>query len=167
MADVVVVDAPPVLAAADATILGTYADGAVLVTTVDKSVRPALEAASERLRVSGVTIFGVVLTGVRGRRRTSYASSYGAEGGSVARHAAAALARVTAPDEQSGPSVPVDAADEHGDRSTRSLVHPRPTPPQAVPEDGTLSIPVPSVDGDGGRADEVVAGSGSVPATPA
>lgn len=78
-ADVVIVDAPPVLAAADATILGTYADGAVLVTSADKSDRNVLEAASERLRTNGVTLFGVVLSGVRSRRRKSYATTYGGE----------------------------------------------------------------------------------------
>lgn len=86
-ADIIVIDAPPVLAAADATILGTYADGAVLVATVDKSDRSTLEAASERLQVSGVTVFGVVLSGVRGSRRKSYASTYGGDTPPATRHA--------------------------------------------------------------------------------
>ena len=176
-ADVVVVDAPPVLAAADATILGTYADGAVLVTTVDKSVRSALEAASERLRVSGVTTFGVVLTGVRGRRRTSYSSSYGNDMGPTARHAAAVLAEASAEDEPAAsasasapaatadaPALPADAVAEHGTRSGAPPATPWPTRPHAVPEDEMS--PIPDLAGDG-RGDEVVAGSGPVSSMPA
>lgn len=190
LADVVVVDAPPVLAAADATILGTYADGAVLVTTVDKSARPALEDASERLRVSGVTVFGIVLTGVRGRRRTSYASSYGAEVGPAARHAASLEPGATT-ESQPEAAVATAGADEHAAHPGRSLVHPWPTRPR-VPEEEMPPIPVPSLDGDArrdgaarddaasdeaapdgagrdgaGRGGEVVASSGSVPTTPA
>ena len=76
-AEVVVVDAPPVLAAADATILGGYADGTVLVASVGRTARTVLTEAVARLQVNNIAVTGVALTGVRGNRRMLYASTYG------------------------------------------------------------------------------------------
>ena len=76
-AEVVVVDAPPVLAAADATILGGYADGTVLVASVGRTDRKVLTEAVARLQINSIPITGVVLTGVRSSRRMLYASTYG------------------------------------------------------------------------------------------
>jgi tyrosine-protein kinase Etk/Wzc len=85
-AEVVVVDAPPVLAAADATILGGYANGVVLIASAGRTDRAVLAAAAERLRVSNVPLLGIALTGVTGDRRMLYASTYGddAEPGALA-----------------------------------------------------------------------------------
>lgn len=76
-AEVVVIDSPPVLAAADATILGGYANGVVLVASAGRTNRAVLAAAVERLRLSNVPLLGVALTGVRGDHRMTYASTYG------------------------------------------------------------------------------------------
>jgi Mrp family chromosome partitioning ATPase/capsular polysaccharide biosynthesis protein len=76
-AEVVVVDAPPVLAAADATILGGYANGVVLIASAGRTDRAVLAEAVERLRVSNVPLLGIALTGVTGDRRMLYASTYG------------------------------------------------------------------------------------------
>ncbi|MEN5075702.1 CpsD/CapB family tyrosine-protein kinase [Isoptericola cucumis] len=76
-AAVVVIDAPPVLAAADATILGGYADGVVLVATAGKTAREVLREAADRLRINHVPLVGVALAGVKGDRRMLYASTYG------------------------------------------------------------------------------------------
>lgn len=76
-AEVVVVDAPPVLAAADATILGGYSNGVVLIAAAGRTDRAVLVAATDRLRVSNVPLLGVALTGVKGDRRMLYASTYG------------------------------------------------------------------------------------------
>lgn len=76
-AEVVVVDAPPVLAAADATILGGYADGTVLITSVGQTDRAVLTEAVSRLLVNNVPVVGLALAGVRGNRRMHYASTYG------------------------------------------------------------------------------------------
>ncbi|QJW35969.1 polysaccharide biosynthesis tyrosine autokinase [Cellulosimicrobium protaetiae] len=76
-AEVVVVDAPPVLAAADATILGGYANGVVLIASAGRTDRAVLAEAAERLRVSNVPLLGIALTGVTGDRRMLYASTYG------------------------------------------------------------------------------------------
>jgi len=78
-AEIVVVDAPPVLAAADATILGGYADGVVLVVTAGRSVRAVLQEAAERLRINNVPLVGLALSGLKGDRRMLYATTYGAD----------------------------------------------------------------------------------------
>ncbi|MFV2144765.1 Wzz/FepE/Etk N-terminal domain-containing protein [Isoptericola sp. G70] len=78
-ADVVVVDAPPVLAAADATILGSYSDGVVILASAGRTDRVVLAEAVQRLRINDVPISGLALSGVRGDRRTQYASVYGDE----------------------------------------------------------------------------------------
>lgn len=77
LADVVVVDAPPVLAAADATILGGYSDGAVIVASSGRTDREVLAQAAERLRTGDVTVLGVAFAGVKGQSRVLYASTYG------------------------------------------------------------------------------------------
>ena len=75
--EVLVIDAPPVLAAADATILGAFADCVVLVATAGRTVRSVLVEAAERLRINGVPLTGVALAGVKGDSRMVYASTYG------------------------------------------------------------------------------------------
>ncbi|OCI32661.1 Wzz/FepE/Etk N-terminal domain-containing protein [Oerskovia enterophila] len=76
-AEVVVIDAPPVLAAADATILGRYASGVVLIASAGKTDRAVLAEASERLRINNVPLVGIALAGVKSDRRMLYASTYG------------------------------------------------------------------------------------------
>ncbi|MBD8078968.1 Wzz/FepE/Etk N-terminal domain-containing protein [Cellulosimicrobium arenosum] len=83
-ATIVVVDAPPVLAAADATILGGYANGVVLVASLERTDRVVLQEAAERLRINNVPLAGIALAGVKGDRRMHYASSYGADAPLVA-----------------------------------------------------------------------------------
>ncbi|MCA5892902.1 hypothetical protein LEP48_05970 [Isoptericola sp. NEAU-Y5] len=76
-ADMLVIDAPPVLAAADATILGGYADGVVVLATAGRTDRYVLGEAIQRLHINDVPIAGLALSGVRGDRRTQYATRYG------------------------------------------------------------------------------------------
>ncbi|MCK9794819.1 CpsD/CapB family tyrosine-protein kinase [Isoptericola sp. 4D.3] len=80
-AEIVVIDAPPVLAAADATILGGYADAAVLLATVGKTDRVVLTESADRLSGNNVPLAGIALSGVTSDRRTRYASVYDAAGG--------------------------------------------------------------------------------------
>lgn len=77
--EVLVIDAPPVLAAADATILGQYASGVVLVATAGKTERNALTEAVDRLRTNQVPLVGIALVGVARDRRILYASTYGSD----------------------------------------------------------------------------------------
>lgn len=76
-ADVVVIDAPPVLAAADATILGGYSDGAVIVASSGRTDREVLAQAADRLRTGHIAVLGVAFAGVKGQSRVLYASTYG------------------------------------------------------------------------------------------
>ncbi|MEG3614411.1 hypothetical protein [Isoptericola haloaureus] len=78
-AAIIVVDAPPVLAAADATILGGYADGVVLIASLERTDRVVLQEAAGRLRINHVPLVGLALSGVKGDRRMRYASSYGTD----------------------------------------------------------------------------------------
>jgi len=97
-AEIVVIDAPPVLAAADATILGGYADAAVLLATTGKTDRVVLSESADRLRGNNVPLAGVALSGVTDDRRTLYASVYDAADVTVA------------PDGSAGPGAPAGRA---------------------------------------------------------
>lgn len=59
--DVVVIDTPPVLAAADAEILGAQADAVLMVVRAGRTDRPAAAFAAQQLRAVGAHILGVVL----------------------------------------------------------------------------------------------------------
>lgn len=61
-ADIVLFDAPPVLAAADAAILGAKADGVLLVIQAGMTRRDHSERARERLEKARVRIVGAALT---------------------------------------------------------------------------------------------------------
>lgn len=78
-AQVVIIDAPPVLAAADAIILGGYTDGLVLVATIGHTDRSVLEDAASRLDGANVTLVGVALHGRTADKRMTYASTYAPE----------------------------------------------------------------------------------------
>ncbi|MFF2451704.1 hypothetical protein [Isoptericola sp. NPDC058082] len=115
--EVLVIDAPPVLAAADATILGAYADCVVLVATAGRTARSVLAEAAERLRINGVPLTGVALAGVKGDSRMVYASTYG---------------EPVESDPSDGPSAAVpDPVDETADRT--------PSGPQGTPDDRALT----------------------------
>jgi Mrp family chromosome partitioning ATPase len=64
--DFIVVDAPPVLAAADALLVGQHTDAALVSVLRHKSRTPGVYEASRRLTALGIPIFGAVLHGVRG-----------------------------------------------------------------------------------------------------
>jgi len=61
-ADVVLFDAPPVLAATDAAILGTKVDGVLLVVQAKHTSRDHVQQAKERLEKARVCVVGVALT---------------------------------------------------------------------------------------------------------
>jgi len=63
--DIVIIDAPPVLAVPDALLLGRWADGAVIAVRHDTSRFPLVERAIKRLTTVGVSVLGVVVNGVR------------------------------------------------------------------------------------------------------
>ena len=63
--DIILIDAPPVLAATEAAIWGSLADGAIIVYQVGIIARGALKRAKAQLDHVGVRIFGVVLNGLK------------------------------------------------------------------------------------------------------
>ncbi len=63
--DIILVDAPPVLAATEAAIWSSLADGAIIVYQVGKIARGALKRAKAQLDHVGARIFGVVLNGLK------------------------------------------------------------------------------------------------------
>lgn len=75
-ADVVIIDAPPMLVAADATILGAYADGVLLAVTLGHTPMGAVEESAERLRAANARLLGLSLDGSVERRQVAYEATY-------------------------------------------------------------------------------------------
>jgi len=63
--DVVLIDAPPVLAATDAAILASITDGVILVYQVGKISRSVLRRAKAQLDNVKANVMGVVLNGMK------------------------------------------------------------------------------------------------------
>lgn len=67
-ADVVLVDAPPISAVADATILATRVDGVLLVVDSGRTRRDPGRRAAEQLQRVGARVLGAVLTNVKAEK---------------------------------------------------------------------------------------------------
>lgn len=76
LADVVLIDSPPVLAVADTSILGAHVDGVVVVATQDATDRDALRRALNRLVSTQSRVLGVVLNRARGAGTSLYYPYY-------------------------------------------------------------------------------------------
>jgi non-specific protein-tyrosine kinase len=63
-ADLVLFDAPPVMAAADAAVLATKVDGVLLVLSAGETRREQAERAIEQLQKVNANILGAVLSNV-------------------------------------------------------------------------------------------------------
>jgi polysaccharide biosynthesis transport protein len=81
--DVVIIDSPPVLAVADAIVLSQFADGVLVVTSIQKTQRDALSRALEILRNSQPNLLGLVLNRVRSESNYGYYGYYGKPYGEV------------------------------------------------------------------------------------
>lgn len=114
-ADVVIIDAPPMLVAADATILGSYADGVLLAVTIGHTAAAAVEESAERLRAANAALLGLALEGAGERRHVAYEATYAytgaaAETGDETTPAAGDAARADGPaGEADGPADDADA----------------------------------------------------------
>src|SRR5262249_36063949 len=64
--ELVLIDSPPVLAVADALLIGQQVDGAILSTLHDFSQLSKVHAACERLTQLEIRVFGAVLNGADG-----------------------------------------------------------------------------------------------------
>ena len=72
LADIVLLDTPPVLAVPDTAILGSMAHGAVVVASEGKTDRVDLERTVNRLEATGCHVLGLVLNRVRRAAADSY-----------------------------------------------------------------------------------------------
>lgn len=63
-ADVVLLDAPPVVAVSDAAVLATKVDGVLLVVSAGQTKRDSVQAAKTRLEKVNANVIGAVLTNV-------------------------------------------------------------------------------------------------------
>ena len=71
-ADLVLFDAPPVLAATDAAILGTKVDGVLLVVQAKHTSRDHVQRAKERLEKAHICVVGVALTHAAADKSLAY-----------------------------------------------------------------------------------------------
>jgi capsular exopolysaccharide synthesis family protein len=71
-ADVILFDAPPVLAATDATVLGVKTDGVLLVVQAGHTSRDHVQQAKDRLVKAHARIVGVALTHVHPDKSLGY-----------------------------------------------------------------------------------------------
>jgi Mrp family chromosome partitioning ATPase len=81
MADVVILDAPPLLLTNDAKDLIPYCDALVLLTREGKTHRRALERATQLLRRFDAPVVGLALIGARSSSTGGYGYGYGYGGG--------------------------------------------------------------------------------------
>lgn len=75
-ADLVILDSPPVLAVADASIMGATASGTLLVVDAGRTRSDAARRAVETLHASKTRILGVVLNKLEAKRASSYYNYY-------------------------------------------------------------------------------------------
>ena len=75
LADLVIVDSPPILAVADAVIASGLCDAAVLVTRPDRLERRAVKRAMDVARGAGMPLVGLIVNGQAGNDATYYYSS--------------------------------------------------------------------------------------------
>ncbi len=74
--DAVIIDAPPLLPVADAAILATITDGAILVAAHGRTHRDQLEIAADRIESVGARLFGTVVNFVPRRAGGGYGDYY-------------------------------------------------------------------------------------------
>jgi len=74
--DLVVYDAPPILALADANLLSPNTDGLILVNKMQQTDRSALKQTLDNLRISRVNILGMVVNGDKSRFSSYYDKYY-------------------------------------------------------------------------------------------
>src|SRR5689334_14194490 len=74
--DRIIIDTPPVNAVTDAALLGSWADGVILIARAGVTERPALAYAVDQLRRVRAPLLGVVLNAIDFRRDSVYDNAY-------------------------------------------------------------------------------------------
>ena len=77
--DIVILDTPPVLAAADTAILGQLVDGAVMVIRAGQTDRDEAQRAYAQLSLAKVRVLGAIFNDPDGKKRKASPYSYAAE----------------------------------------------------------------------------------------
>ena len=75
--DAVILDCPPLMAVTDAAILGTYADGTLLVARANVTEKEAITHCVEQLRHIRAPVLGMILNDVDPKRDSRYGEPYG------------------------------------------------------------------------------------------
>ena len=75
--DQILIDAPPVLAVTDPSIIGRIVDGAIVVVRPDKNRRKMVTRAIDSFRTSGVKVIGLVANHVAVSSNSDYGYGYG------------------------------------------------------------------------------------------
>ena len=75
--DQILIDAPPVLAVSDATLVGRYVDGIALVIRPDKNRRRLVIRAFEAFTLAGINVLGVVVNALSRSQGDYYGYGYG------------------------------------------------------------------------------------------
>ena len=88
--DWVIIDSPPSLNLPDAAVLGTLADGVVVVCAGDRTPRQAIRSVTDQMRAVGAPVVGIVLNRVDMNRHSyyygrHYSTYYGGERGAPAK----------------------------------------------------------------------------------
>ncbi len=78
--ELILIDSPPLTVVTDAAVLGTKADGVVLVARANATEKGAMTYAVEQLGAVRAAVLGVVLNDVDFRRDSRYSTSYGKYG---------------------------------------------------------------------------------------
>jgi tyrosine-protein kinase len=77
LADVVVIDTPPVLAVTDATVLASHADGVVIVASAGQTHKGGLARSAATLAATRARVLGLVLNKVDNKSGSGYGYGYG------------------------------------------------------------------------------------------
>ena len=91
--DMVIIDGPPLLPVADASVLSTIADGVILVVHHGKTSRDAVRDAIKRLEQVGGRLFGIAVNMIPKRATRGYYYYYYEDTGSSGRSAKSTRAR--------------------------------------------------------------------------
>ena len=67
--DLVIYDTPPLVGLADAQILAAQTDGTLLVVKIDRTDRSLVAKALEGLKISGASVLGTVVNGIKGSKQ--------------------------------------------------------------------------------------------------
>lgn len=76
LADIVIVDTPPALALADASMVASHADGVIVLASMNRTRRPLLAHVFATLSANGALVLGTVANRSRQRLPRSYAEYY-------------------------------------------------------------------------------------------